>query len=467
MKKSKTHPQRNPMINARLLKFNNLSQMFKSENSLLIILIFISIIIRVLIMINIAPSIRADTSAYTKLANYIWFNNFSLHDGLKTPGYSLIIILAGLNLKVTTIIQHFMGILNVIMLYRITEFFTNKNKIIPFIVGILYTTYITFLAFESTILSELVTIFWILAVFYLIIKILDRLNNKLSINFLIILMGLTSALLILTRPLYMYLPILIGAFLIILKFFDFLTLKRLVYSLILFFGIQIIITSGWKFTNYLTIGKFTNSTFLGYGLTNKIGSYIESYDESHNKIVEIFIKERDKRLSEGEQVVNTIWHCYEEMLQNTGLSHVELGEELKSICFKVIKNNPLLYFKSVIISFINFWKPYNPQPIKEDSLPLLYITISKYQQFIFFFIEILFFIIPIIFLKYRKRVKLSNQKLFYILLGYFTIFSACILQALVEHGQSRYSIPTDPLLLMLVIVSIFIFYNSSKSVKSG
>jgi hypothetical protein len=246
-----------------------------------------------------------------------------------------------------------------------------------------------------------------------------------------------------------------------------LTLKRLVYSLILFFGIQIIITSGWKFTNYLTIGKFTNSTFLGYGLTNKIGSYIESYDDSHNKIVEIFIKERDKRLSEGEKAVNTIWHCYKEMLQETGLTHAELGEELKSICFETIKNNPSLYFKSFIISVINFWKPLNPEPKKEDTLPFLYHTISKYQQFLFFFIEILFFIIPVIFLIYRKRIKLSNQKLYYILLGYLTILSACILQALVEHGQSRYSIPTDPLLMMLVIVTTFIFYNSSKSVKSG
>jgi hypothetical protein len=80
----------------------------------------------------------------------------------------------------------------------------------------------------------------------------------------------------------------------------------------------------------------------------------------------------------------------------------------------------------------------------------------------------MFLCFPIAFIffpAFRRILKLSAEQWSFILMGYSLILLCSIAQALVGIGNSRYSIPTDPLLMMIVILILTQLYFNRFALK--
>lgn len=79
----------------------------KFKTKLIMYIICITIF-RLVVFFLTNPVICPDTQSYIDLAKNIVSFDFSGFNGLRTPGYSLILILSGFNLKITVLIQMFL-----------------------------------------------------------------------------------------------------------------------------------------------------------------------------------------------------------------------------------------------------------------------------------------------------------------------------------------------------------------------
>ena len=89
-----------------------------NKHSLLILLV-ISILVRILLFFLWDIRTGGDSNNYIELANYIKSMNFHNYSGIRTPGYPIIVLLAGFKFVNIVILQLCMGIVISVCLYKI------------------------------------------------------------------------------------------------------------------------------------------------------------------------------------------------------------------------------------------------------------------------------------------------------------------------------------------------------------
>jgi len=67
------------------------------------------------------------------------------------------------------------------------------------------------------------------------------------------------------------------------------------------------------------------------------GDYIELApdDYPYNVIKEVYIRERDKNIQDGNPHIDTIWGITDELMEKTGLGYDELAKKVKDMCIKL------------------------------------------------------------------------------------------------------------------------------------
>jgi len=115
---------------------------------------------------------------------------------------------------------------------------------------------------------------------------------------------------------------------------------------------------GWSFVNWKYNDTFSIATGRGFAFMEMAGDYIELApdDYPYNVIKEVYIRERDKNIQDGNPHIDTIWGITDELMEKTGLGYDELAKKVKDMCIKVMLKKPEIYIKAVIRSEINFWK---------------------------------------------------------------------------------------------------------------
>lgn len=423
-----------------------------------ILLVYISFISVVRLVIFLASNhiICPDTQAYIDLAGMIANLDLSDFDGLRTPGYPFIILLSGLNLKIVVLIQMIMGILISYLIADIVYKFTN-NWVLSLLASCLYSLFIPFLFFEMAILSETTAAFFILLSFVLFA---NMNNNKNHIFARMISVIIISTIAALTRPIYFVLPLLYTAFFIfVLWKRKYKFSKILLYSFISLIPMFITIF-GWSYVNLKHNGTFSIATGRGFAFMEMAGDYIElaPNDYPYNVIKEVYIRERDKNIQNGNPHIDTIWGITDELEEKTGLSYEELSHKVKDACIKVILKKPDIYFKAVLRSEVNFWKTFGILMRTETNVPTPIKFINIVQRGILILLQVPFIIAPLIFFINRKQAKKKNSNTILLIfsLVYILVIGVSILIAMVEGGEGRFAMPTFPLL----IVVTFILYSS-------
>lgn len=387
-----------------------------------------------------------DSDGYIELAKCITSFNLEGYHGLRSLGYPIVISFFNENLYLVLIFQFTIGIISMILWFRILlNFkFTLKSS---FIITIFLSSFINIFFYETCILVESFVLFMMSVLFYLLsTKILDRLNIVSLIG-----LSLFFSYLVLIKPFYAFLPFLILLFLFLKKP----KCKALLSQNMLLIVFPLITYYGWCYVNKVNTGYFAATSY--YGLTNAQNCvyFAEKTPKEFDWISKPYVRYREKAIEENKDVAMSIWFAYEDgAYDKYNLTFQEFSIELGKFAKVAIKENPLDYAKQVIFrSWFNFWKPtikFNDSKFNFKYGNKLCIVVWYIQYTILTFFRLFFvMLIPYHFYRFFITRELSSEVIIVTI-----IFLNSILQALVTFGTNdRYSYPFE--FIMIIVVLLF------------
>jgi len=385
-----------------------------------------------------------DSSDYYILAEHIQKFSLEGYNGWRSPGYSLFLLLGGGKLRWIIVYQNILGIIALALWYK-TLINLKVPRKISFYTTLLMTTFLHVMFYESAILTESITLFFLSWVVYLL--------SKYSMYELTFVTGLylsaVLAILVAIKPFYIYLPFLIfGMWL--LKGFQ---LRKNIVKLLLVFILPLLVYFGWSYANKLHTGYFVSTTFLGLNMAQNCVYFAEKGPKEYNWIIEPYVEYREKSIEENRDVAMSIWYAYHQgAFKHTNLSFPDLSNELGKYAKATIFNNPGDYLKQVVFtSWLNFWEPGIFWRYDEIQFgKKLFLILWYVQKSVLYFYRIIFIgLIPYYIYRFIVDKKLKKDTLLF-----FVVFSASVLQAMVTYGSnSRYSFPFE--FIMLITVTYF------------
>ncbi|GAB6007744.1 hypothetical protein [Dysgonomonas reticulitermitis] len=417
------------------------------------IIILTGIFIRVLIAILYQHiTMYPDSTGYVDLAGRILSFDFAGYQGERSPGYPLLLAVTNISYLFTVVLQSALGIASLVLVYK-TALIIGINKKVTFFASLGLSCYIPMVFFEFAILSETLTLFTITVIFYLYFSICSC-KSEIFYNWLLI---IACSFLVLIKPFYIFLPVLLFVFL----FFNRTTKREILFKHICVAIIPITLFLGWSYVNRVNTGYFTSTTFYGFNLAQNCVSFAEKTTPEYAEIGYIYAKYRDE-ISPDKEIAMTIWEAEPELREKTGLSFPDLSAKLYDYSIATIKENPGDYLKQVFISWCEFWKTslyweYDSVAVPHANDMILYVCYA--ERIILQLIKILFvLLIPCnIIIRTVKEKKLSPSL---IISG--IVLTASILQALITYGtNSRFSFPFELLIALSVVANWVSFWKRS------
>lgn len=416
------------------------------------IIILTGIFIRVLIAILYQHiTMYPDSTGYIDLAGRILRFDFAGYQGERSPGYPLLLAITNISYLFTAILQSALGIAGLTLVYK-TALITGINKKVAFFASLGLSYYIPMVFFEFAILSETLTLFTITVIFYLYFSICSG-KSEIFYNWLLI---IACSFLVLIKPFYIFLPVLLFVFL----FFNRTTKRDSIFKYICVAIIPITLFLSWSYVNKINTGHFTSTTFYGFNLAQNCVSFAEKTTPEYAEIGYIYAKYRDE-ISPDKEIAMTIWEAEPELREKTGLSFPDLSAKLYDYSIATIKENPGDYLKQVVISWCEFWKTslyweYDSMAVTHANDVILYVCYA--ERIILQLIKILFvLLIPYNIIRTVKEKKLSPSL---IISG--IVLTASILQALITYGtNSRFSFPFELLIALSVVANWVSFSKKS------
>lgn len=424
----------------------NKNHTLKPQNLMILKLVLYNILLRVFHHLVYVPYTSSDLESYLELS-YAINGDFNSYQALRTPVYPLVLFLYYIDERAVWIVQSLMGIVVSVLIYSIAKYLTKDNW--AFFIALAYSLSFNILFAEAALLSETTSIFFLIFAFYAFTSFIKE--NKSNNLFYI---GLFTSLAILTRPIMIVLiPALLITLYIMYKKQNNNKLDLLKKSLVFIIPVFVLLLSVSLFNKYQS-NYFGISSYGGLGLCNISGAFVEKcQNPEYQQIRDILIEYREKRGTHN-------WvahHALEDLMKKTGLSFTELSKKLTSMSFELFLQNPDLYLKSIIPSYINFWAAGNLW-ITQEIQPTFVRNIFEYfwipQKIILITINIIFIIsILVLFIKKKSIIIINNPILLFMVV---TIISASLFQALVESLENvRYKLPFQPLILIFVSKMFF------------
>jgi len=386
-----------------------------------------------------------DSDTYTYLAELMLKFNLVGYDGERSPGYPFLIALANNWSPLVIVYQMLLGIIAAIYLYKTLRILQFSNRVSLYCT-LLFNSMVHVIFYETAILTETMTLFFMVVVFYFILKLL--LHGHASFKLVFIISFLLGWLTII-KPFYIFMPFIIYG-LYTLKGFRFL---RIINKSIFLLVFPLISFLGWSYVNKINTGYFVSTTFYGINISQNCVYFAEKTPDKYHLISSIYVKHREQAIKENKDVAMTIWYAHNELKEKTGLNFVELSHELGEFGKVAIANNPGDYAKQVFRSWRDFWRTdiywtYRNFNVKYSNKAFQ--AVWYIQSFILIILKIIFvLLIPYYFILFLKNRKITPQFIIVTL-----VFSASLLQAMVTFGtNARYSYPFEFLMLICLLLT--------------
>lgn len=419
--------------------FNSISQ------KPLITLILFGVLFRLFIVLFYQHvTIFPDSEGYIYLGRLLSKLQLSGYVGERTPGYPLLITVAGNNLTITVFFQLTIGIFTSILLYKNLLLLKFHPK--PAIWLCLFlSAFLHVIFYETAILTEALTLFFMtLAVYCYLRSFMENPSLKALLFF-----GFVLGYLVFIKPFYIFLPFLFYGF-YVLKDFHF---RRIINKRILIFIFPIVSFLGWSYVNKINTGHFVPTTFYGYNVAQNCVYFAEKTPDEFKTIREIYVQHREITKKEHTDIAMSIWFAYADLRNATGLSFIELSDQLNQFGKTAIQNNPVDYLKQVLFrSWVDFWKVdmyWNYHDFKVPYINKVFIGIWYIQMAILQLLKIIFVVlIPFQLLDFFTRKKITPEFVFSMI-----IFCTSVLQAISTYGNnSRFSYPFESLMVIVVLL---------------
>ena len=401
------------------------------------IVILIAILLRVWLFTSYQPITFSDTNSYRRSANAV-LAGFDGYDGTRTPGYPVFMALIGPD-QAIFVSQLILGF----VITMIWFFIGYKSTGQPYFGGLMalaHTLNPGQLFFEANLLTETLTTF--LLTLALLGGLLWLYEPRVRKIWLAIVIGLLSGLSTLTRPLFIFMPFLLAAFLAIEIKNKKIKIEWKPIISVLFPAMTIIV--GWMMWINSNFNTFSLTTMTGYHLVQHTGYYFESVPDEYADLRDIYLEYRDERIRERGSQGNAIWDAIPAMQAATGMSFYHLSRTLQRISIDLILRNPFAYLGRVIRGWWFFWRA----PVYWNQTVFSSLAFSSFLgrvilvvRGMLFLINLGFIISSSLFLIFSRFRKIFNLTTYHWLLA-ASIWAASILSSLLDHGDNpRFLIP--------------------------
>jgi len=416
----------------------------KRETKFVVGLVAANIIIRLIYFFsNTMFKGGGDWYSYTELAIRIQKLNFFNYDFTRTPGFPLTIILSNadfqslnwstVNFQNTVILQMIMGVMIAVLLFYIIKQLSSYKFAVAG--SLLYTIFIPHVFYEFFIISETTALFYFTLTAFLLLLYLKKKQG-----YILLLLGLSTSLMVLTKPETIIFAVIIG--LQLLYGFRNEIVKN--YKNILYYTLpNLIIIGGWMILFYQQTGTVGVSTLAGNAEFSKaefccfdeIPKHFS--DPNSQKLMDIYLEQREVIFKETPDLVYwTIWNMdmQKKMELSTGLNYAQRSKIFGSIAISAFKKAKYQYIKNSLSGFI---KQYRILGVESSFLPVtIFRFIVNWVLRIGFYLCEIGFIISIFYFRFsrQKIQQYFNFPEFYIIFCIALLLTQ-ISSAMIGHGN--------------------------------
>ena len=455
----------------------------------LVIVAGIALLERSLLILFYQPVAYSDTPSYRRLANTV-LQGFANYDGTRTPGYPVFLALTGTDQR-AWMGQLLLGFITTLLLFFIAWKLTG----LPWfggVIALLHSLNLGQLFFESNLLTESIsTFFLILTMAGTLVWLRYPKSRTIWLSFLL---GLGSAITLLIRPLFIYLPVLP------LVFFwldsklslrgsnqangedeEVQTVSHIHFSwrfTIAFLVPVVLLFGSWVTFIHKQFHEWALTTMTGYHLVQHTGNFFEYVPDEYASIRDTYIKYRDAHIAQFGTQTNAIWDAIPEMSKVSGYSFYALSRVLTRISIQLIEHHPILFLKSAIYGWWMFWRApvyWSADALKlQTAVPVIKTAVQIQRPLIIlvnlaFIITSLFFVFTELVALIRRKPALLTARFNDHTLYSFAwmllvnIWIASILQTLLDHGDNpRFLVPLQSLVVLWVGIFGYIMILSLK-----
>jgi len=315
-----------------------------------------AILLRLALWLTYNPVPYSDTPSYRRLAESV-LDGFARYDGTRTPGYPAFLALVGPDTSVWAV-QMGLGVLVSLILFYL-GWRLSRRSWFGALLAIAHSVNLGQLFFEANLLTETLTTFYLMF-FFVGIYLLLRQDTCPSWA-LAAFTGLAVSLALLTRPLFVYLPVWVVLFLIFVAitsvaFYRQLAWKSILVRLISFSIPVVVLVGGWVLFIHQRFGDWGLTTMTGYHLVQHTGSYFEYIPDEYAELRDTYIQFRDAKIAATGTQTNAIWEAIPEMSRVSGLNFYDLSRTLAKISIQLIREHPDLFLKNVAEGWWMFWR---------------------------------------------------------------------------------------------------------------
>lgn len=417
-------------------------------------LLLMCILVRVITWKVCLPTNRhADTEEYAALAYRFMTHDFRKYSADRTPVYSFLLLATKFNYRAVWFIQNILGIATSLLLYSLAKEQTRKRGL-AFLAGASNSILLNQLMFEPFVMTETLAAFFLVLPLFLSHRFCrDCDPGQRGSHALLLHLGVVLGLAALLRPLFIYLPVVFGAYVWTESGETKSCLRQRVCLVARVVLPALLLVLGWSAFNYVEAGYFGLTALGGYSLTNHSGAFMELAPDRYATIRDLYLHYRRIQIAAIGNSTGTIWKAYPSILQATGYSYVQLSRELTRLSLWLFVHHPLLYIRHVGLSLRRFWTPAVYQPTLRTNaasvkagLAMIWSIEGPFLNCVYFvfFAATLHALFSLLTHRQRRSFK-------FLWLPMTLIVSGCLFQALVEFGENgRYAIPYQSLLILVI-----------------
>lgn len=428
-----------------------------------------------------APVTEPDTGSYLRAARDLAdFRLDQLQE--RPPGYPLLILLTRSTVSPTralfyvSLVFHFMSIW--LLASILSRAGASQLASILFGVVLLLPPYVEPAGYALS--ENLAELMLVLAFVGVVFWILDRKTGW------IVVAGLTTAYAALTRPAYQLLFVAIVAYLCAGGLLHWTRVKgrELLQASAILVSASIIVVGGYAFVNYTRFGHFVVTPKFGLTLSTKTFAFLERLPDEHAEIRSALIRARNAEVAAGvpRAGVESVWSAVPELTKITGLQGPELSDYMLRVNLQLIRRAPLNFLQEVAWAFGCYWFPSGNVLANFNSRTLQFTWAG-----IHFILMAGFGVVLVLVtgagaalyvnacdewgrldaeIRNSRPSSLEVQALTYGLAGTIVFYTA-VLSSLIEAGAPRYRMPTDALIVFMLVLGLDLWRRLVSSVGSG
>lgn len=419
----------------------------KSLRVWLIVVLVVAVGLRLLLFLTYPPVTYSDTNAYRRSASVV-LTDLVHYDGTRTPGYPAFLAILGPD-RVVYAAQLILGFAITMTWFLIGW----KASGLPWFGGLAalaHTLNPGQLLFEANLLTETLCTFWLMlsllgAYFWLV-------SPKARTFWLGLGIGLVSSLAVITRPVFIFMPVWLA---LCLGFsFERKKLKVDWKPLVSILLVAVLLVGGWMTFIKTHFRVFSLSAMTGYHLMQHTGYYFEDAPDKFGDIRDIYLQYRDARVEKYGTQGNAIWDAIPAIMSGTGYSFYELSRILQKISVNLILTHPWQYLVHVLRGWWLFWRA----PVYWDSHAVASPVLVESLQIgilgtrgLLFLSNMVFVLTSAAALVSRKLRKLWRLLPFHWLLA-GSVWATSVLSSMLDHGDNpRFLVPLQSVVVFWVL----------------